>query len=69
MEAGIRILLADDHPALRLGLRGLLEQAPEVEEVKQRWPMLTEREGEALALVAKGESDSEIAHTLKLTEP
>ncbi len=31
MEAGIRILLADDHPTLRLGLRVLLEQAPEVE--------------------------------------
>ncbi|MDA8186681.1 MAG: response regulator transcription factor [Dehalococcoidales bacterium] len=29
----IRVLLADDHPALRVGLRVLLEQAPEVEVV------------------------------------
>jgi len=28
--AGIRVLLADDHPALRIGLRVLLEQAPGV---------------------------------------
>jgi DNA-binding NarL/FixJ family response regulator len=29
----IRILLADDHPALRIGLRILLEQAPDIEVV------------------------------------
>ncbi len=30
MTRTIRILLADDHPALRVGLRVLLEQAPDI---------------------------------------
>ncbi len=29
----IRVLLADDHPALRIGLKILLEQAPDIEVV------------------------------------
>ncbi|MBI4758948.1 MAG: response regulator transcription factor, partial [Chloroflexi bacterium] len=30
MTKTIRVLLADDHPALRVGLRVLLEQAPDI---------------------------------------
>ena len=29
----IRVLLADDHPALRMGLRVLLDRAPDIEVV------------------------------------
>ena len=46
MTETIRVLLADDHPATRLGLRVILEQAPDVEVVGEA------RDGiEALALV------------------
>lgn len=30
MDKPIRVILADDHPALRIGLRVLLEQAPDI---------------------------------------
>ncbi len=42
----IRVLLADDHPALRLGLRVLLERAPDVELVNE-----AEDGEQALALI------------------
>jgi len=42
----IRVLLADDHPTLRLGLRVLLDQAPDVEVVGE-----AEDGEEALALI------------------
>lgn len=35
MALTIRVLLADDHPALRMGLRVLLEQAPEIKVVAE----------------------------------
>ncbi len=35
MTLEIRVLLADDHPALRIGLRVLLEQAPEIKVVAE----------------------------------
>lgn len=35
MTPAIRVLLADDHPALRIGLRVLLEQAPDIEVVAE----------------------------------
>jgi len=42
----IRVLLADDHPTLRLGLRVLLERAPDIEVVAE-----AERGEEALAKI------------------
>jgi len=48
----IRVLLADDHPALRLGLRVLLERAPDVELVGE-----AEDGAEALALVEASRPD------------
>jgi len=42
----IRVLLADDHPALRMGIRVLLDQAPDVEVVGE-----AESGEEALALI------------------
>lgn len=35
MTQTIRVLLADDHPALRMGLRVLLEQAPDIQVVAE----------------------------------
>ena len=46
MSEVIRILLADDHPTLRVGLRVLLDQAPDVEVVGE-----AEDGEEALALI------------------
>ena len=46
MSKTIRVLLADDHPALRLGLRVLLDRAPDVEVVGE-----AEDGEEALALI------------------
>jgi len=48
----IRVLLVDDHPALRLGLRVLLERAPDVELVGE-----AENGAEALALVEASQPD------------
>jgi len=48
----IRVLLVDDHPALRLGLRVLLERAPDVELVGE-----AENGAEALALVEASRPD------------
>ncbi|RLC98281.1 MAG: DNA-binding response regulator [Chloroflexi bacterium] len=48
----MRVLLADDHPALRLGLRVLLERAPDVELVGE-----AEDGEEALALIEKLQPD------------
>jgi DNA-binding NarL/FixJ family response regulator len=48
----IRVLLVDDHPALRLGLRVLLERAPDVELVGE-----AEDSEEALALVESSQPD------------
>ena len=42
----IRVLLADDHPTLRLGLRVLLDRAPDIEVVAE-----AERGEEALAKI------------------
>jgi DNA-binding NarL/FixJ family response regulator len=33
MSKTIRVLLADDHPALRAGIRAILEKAPDVQVV------------------------------------
>ena len=52
MPNPIRVLLADDHPALRLGLRVLLERAPDVELVGE-----AEDGEEALALIEKLQPD------------
>ena len=52
MSETIRVLLADDHPALRLGLRVLLERAPDVELVGE-----AEDGEEALALIEKLQPD------------
>ncbi|MDY7041962.1 MAG: response regulator transcription factor [Chloroflexota bacterium] len=46
MSKVIRVLLADDHPTLRVGLRALLDQAPDVEVVGE-----AEDGKEALALI------------------
>ena len=46
MSETIRVLLADDHPTLRLGLRVLLDRAPDVEVVGE-----AEDGDEALALI------------------
>jgi DNA-binding NarL/FixJ family response regulator len=46
MSKTTRVLLADDHPTLRLGLRVLLDQAPDVEVVGE-----AENGEEALALI------------------
>ena len=48
----IRVLLADDHPALRLGLRVLLERAPDVDLVGE-----AEDGKEALAMVETAQPD------------
>jgi len=48
----IRVLLVDDHPALRLGLRVLLERAPDVELVGE-----AENGAEALALIETAQPD------------
>lgn len=52
MSETIHVLLADDHPALRLGLRVLLERAPDVELVGE-----AEDGAEALALVKASRPD------------
>jgi len=52
MRKIIRVLLVDDHPALRLGLRVLLERAPDVELVGE-----AEDGAEALALVKASRPD------------
>ena len=52
MPNPIRVLLADDHPALRLGLRVLLERAPDVELVGE-----AEDGEEALALIETSRLD------------
>ncbi len=52
MPNPIRVLLADDHPALRLGLRVLLERAPDVELVGE-----AEDGAEALALIETSRPD------------
>lgn len=52
MSEIIRVLLVDDHPALRLGLRVLLERAPDVELVGE-----AENGAEALALVEASRPD------------
>ncbi len=48
----IRVLLADDHPTLRLGLRVLLERAPDIEVVAE-----AERGEEALAKILAFQPD------------
>jgi DNA-binding NarL/FixJ family response regulator len=52
MAKKIRVLLVDDHPALRLGLRVLLERASDVELVGE-----AEDSVEALALVESSQPD------------
>ncbi len=52
MEEAIRVLLADDHPTLRMGIRALLDQAPDVEVVAE-----TGDGEEALALIEALEPD------------
>ncbi|MDY7079187.1 MAG: response regulator transcription factor [Chloroflexota bacterium] len=52
MSEAIRILLADDHPALRLGLRMLLERAPDVELVGE-----AESGEDALAMIEASQPD------------
>ena len=51
-EKTVRVLLVDDHPALRLGLRVLLERAPDVELVGE-----AEDGAEALTLVEASRPD------------
>ncbi|HDQ73574.1 MAG TPA: response regulator transcription factor, partial [Chloroflexi bacterium] len=46
MDQSIRVLLADDHPTVRVGLRVLLERAPDIDVVAE-----AEDGQEALALV------------------
>jgi NarL family two-component system response regulator LiaR len=48
----IRVLLADDHPTLRLGLRVLLERAPDIEVVAE-----AEKGEEALAKILAFQTD------------
>ncbi len=48
----IRVLLVDDHPALRVGLRIMLEQAPDIEVVAE-----TGAAGEALAHIERLQPD------------
>jgi len=52
MSEIIRVLLADDHPTLRVGLRVLLDQAPDVEVVGE-----AEDGAEALALIEATQPD------------
>ena len=52
MAEMIRVVLVDDHPALRLGLKVLLERAPDVELVGE-----AEEGQEALALVGASQPD------------
>ena len=52
MSEIIRVLLADDHPTLRVGLRILLDQAPDVEVVGE-----AEDGAEALALIEATQPD------------
>jgi DNA-binding NarL/FixJ family response regulator len=52
LDRVIRVVLVDDHPALRLGLKVLLERAPDVELVGE-----AEEGQEALALVEASQPD------------
>ncbi|MEA3338720.1 MAG: response regulator transcription factor [Chloroflexota bacterium] len=54
-EKIIRVLLVDDHPALRLGLRVLLERAPDVELVGE-----AENGAEALTLIEASRPDVDV---------
>jgi DNA-binding NarL/FixJ family response regulator len=56
----IRVLIADDHPLLRDGLRVMLESVDDVEVVGEA----TTRQWEILNLIAQGRSNAEIAAAL-----
>jgi DNA-binding NarL/FixJ family response regulator len=77
----IRVLLADDHPVVREGLRGMLAAEPDIEVVGEaasgneavalagRLPEpLSARETEVLALVARGLTNAQIGRRLHISE-
>src|ERR671934_8058 len=60
-----RILLADDHPVVRRGLRLVLDAEPDLEVPADP---LTPRELEVVKLIAEAMTSREIAETLVISE-